>query len=98
MTDLYFGIKLVIYAIVVGFFVICLLFLLFQGIKEQIRCNRINKYLTSIGFERGLIRTVAFGDNHTYGYIKEYENRYTVIIEDNELKNMPLREIKKRWK
>lgn len=98
MTDLYFGIKLVIGAIVTGFFVICLLVILFQAFKEQIRHNRIDKYMTSIGFKRGLIRTAAFGDNHTYGYRKEYDNRHSEIIEDNEFRNMSLREIKKRWK
>ena len=97
MTNLYFGIKLWIGAIFVGFFVICLLFILFSGLKAHIRQNRINRYLTSIGYKRELISTAAFGTNHTYGYKRLKDNGWSDIIRDNELSGMSIKQIKKKY-
>lgn len=96
MTDLYFGIKLIGGAIVIGFIVLTCLFLFIKCIVSSFKENRIIKYLESIGYKRELISTASVGSNHTYGY-KRMTNDSWDIIRDYELRDMSLKQIKQKY-
>lgn len=98
MIELYFGIKLVGLAIVIGLFVLIFLFALIQGLISSFKKSRVEKYLTSIGYKRKLIDTAAFGDNHTYGYRRFKNEGLSDIIRDYELKGMSLKQVKQKYK
>ena len=58
MTELYFGIKLIGGAIVIGLFVLIFLSLFIKYLIASLKERRIEKYLMSIGYERELTQTI----------------------------------------
>ena len=97
MTELYFVIKLVGIAIVVVLFVLIFLSIFIKTLIASIRENRIEKYLISIGYKRELISTASVGTNHTYGYKRLRDDGWHDIIRDYELKNMSVKQVKKKY-
>lgn len=97
MTDLYFGIKLIGLAITIGLFVLIFLLIFIRCILSSIKESRIEKYLTSIGYERELISTASVGDNHTYGYKRHNDRGWPDIIRDYELRGMSLKQVKQKY-
>ena len=97
MTELYFGIKLISIAIVVGLFVLTFLSIFIKLLIVSIKESRIEKYLVSIGYERELISTASVGTNHTYGYKRLRDDGWHDIIRDYELKNLSIKQVKKKY-
>ena len=97
MTELYFGIKLIGIAIVVGLFVLIFLSIFIKCLIASLKESRIEKYLVSIGYERELISTASVGDNHTYGYKRLRDDGWHDIIRDNELRGMSLKQVKQKY-
>lgn len=97
MIDLYFGIKLIGVAIVVGLFVLIFLSIFIKCLFSSIKEGRIEKYLLSIGYERELISTASVGDNHTYGYTRHNDCGWPDIIRDYELRGMSLKQVKQMY-
>ena len=97
MTDLYFGIKLIGGAIVIGFFVLICLIILISCLISSIKQSRIKKYLESIGYERALISTASVGTNHTYGYKRPKSDGWCDFIRDYELRDMSLKQVKQKY-
>ena len=98
MIELYFGIKLITKAICIGVVVLIFLLIFVKCITSSVRESRINKYLTSIGFERELISTASVGTNHTYGYKRQNSKGWNDIIRDSELIGMSLKKVKQKYK
>lgn len=97
MTDLYFGIKLISGAIVIGLIVLICLILFGKCLISSLKENRIEKYLISIGYKRELIDTASVGTNHTYGYKRPKDNGLSDIIRDYELRGMSLKQVKQKY-
>lgn len=97
MTELYFGIKLVGIAVVVGLFILIFLSIFIKLLITSIKESRIEKYLISIGYKRELISTASVGTNHTYGYKRVRDDGWHDIIRDYELKNMSVKQVKKKY-
>ena len=97
MTELYFGIKLIGAAIVIGLFVLVFLSIFINGLVSSIKENRIEKYLISIGYKRELISTASVGTNHTYGYKRLKNDGWSDIIRDYELRGMSLKQVKQKY-
>lgn len=97
MTEFYFRIKLVGIAVVVGLFVLTFLSIFIKLLVSSIKENRIEKYLISIGYKRELISTASVGTNHTYGYKRVRDDGWHDIIRDYELKNMSVKQVKKKY-
>lgn len=97
MTDLYFGIKLISGAIVIGLFVLIFLSIFIKCLISSIKESRIEKYLTSIGYKRELISTASVGTNHTYGYKRHKNDGWSDIIRDYELRGMSLKQVKQKY-
>ena len=97
MTDLYFGIKLIGEAIIVGLFLLIFLSLFIKYLIASLKKSRIEKYLISIGYKRELISTASVGTNHTYGYKRVRDDGWHDIIRDSELKNMSLKQAKQKY-
>lgn len=97
MTDLYFKIKLIYGAVVLSVIILILLTSLVKCLSVSIKENRIEKYLTSIGYKRELISTASVGTNHTYGYVRVKDNGTRDVIRDYELKGMSFKQIKLKY-
>lgn len=97
MTDLYFGIKLIGDAIVIGLVVLIVLVLFIHSLIHSYKENRIRKYLESIGYERELINTASVGTNHHYGYKRVIDNEHWDIIHDSELIGKSLKQVKQKY-
>lgn len=97
MTELYFKIKLIGMAVVVGLFILTFLSIFIKISIASIKESRIEKYLISIGYERELISTASVGTNHTYGYKRLRNDGWHDIIRDYELKNMSVKQVKKKY-
>jgi hypothetical protein len=97
MTELYFGIKLIGIAIVIGLFALIFLLIFIKILIASIRESRIERYLISIGYKRELISTASVGTNHTYGYKRVRDDGWYDIIRDYELKNMSIKQVKKKY-
>ena len=97
MIELYFWIKLVGIAVAVGLFIIIFLSIFIRFLIASIKENRIEKYLISIGYKRELISTASVGTNHTYGYKRLRDDGWHDIIRDYELKNMSVKQVKKKY-
>ena len=97
MTDLYFGIKLIGGAIIIGLFVLMFLSLFIKCLIASFKETRIEKYLISIGYKRELISTASFGTNHTYGYKRPKNDGWSDIIRDSELRGMSLKQVKQKY-
>jgi hypothetical protein len=97
MTELYFGIKLVGYAIVIGLFVLIFLAIFIKCLISSIKESRVEKYLISIGYKRELISTASVGTNHTYGYKRLNNDSWNDIVRDYELKGVSLKQVKQKY-
>lgn len=97
MTELYFEIKLIGIAIVIGLFALIFLLIFIKILIASIRESRIERYLISIGYKRELISTASVGTNHTYGYKRVRDDGWYDIIRDYELKNMSVKQVKKKY-
>lgn len=97
MIDLYFGIKLIGEAIIIGLFVLVSLSLFIKGLIASFKETRIEKYLISIGYKRELISTASVGTNHTYGYKRPKNDGWSDIIRDSELRGMSLKQVKQKY-
>ena len=97
MTELYFGIKLIGLAVVIGLFVLIFFVIFIKYLISSIKERRVEKYLVSIGYNRELIDTASVGDNHTYGYKRPKENGWSDIIRDYELRGMSLKQVKQKY-
>ena len=97
MTELYFGIKLIGRAVVIGLFVLVSLLLFIKCLISLTKAKRIEKYLISIGYKRELISTASVGNDHTYGYKRVKDDGWHDIIRDYELRGMPLKQVKQKY-
>ena len=97
MTDLYFEIKLIGGAIVIGFIVLLCLIIFVKCLVSSFKKSRIEKYLESIGYKRKLISTASVGTNHTYGYKRRKDDGWSDIIRDYELRGMSLKQVKQKY-
>jgi hypothetical protein len=97
MMELYFKIKLIGMAVVVGLFILTFLSIFIKISIASIKESRIEKYLASIGYKRELISTASVGTNHTYGYKRIRDDGWYDIIRDYELKNMSVKQVKKKY-
>ena len=97
MTELYFGIKLIGWAIVIGLLVLIFLAIFIKCLISSIKESRIEKYLVSIGYKRVLINTASVGTNHTYGYERPKNDGWSDIIRDYELSGMTLKQVKQKY-
>ena len=95
MTDLYYGIKIIFAAFIFGSMIALIPLILIVTWIDNIRYKRITKYFESIGCERYLISTAAWGNNHTWGWKREEP---FLLIRDSELRDMKLKDIKKEYK
>ena len=98
MTDLYFGIKLIGGAIVIGLLVLTFLIIFIKCLVSSIKESRIKKYLESIGYKRELISTASVGTNHTYGYKRPKNDGWSDIVRDSELRGMSLKQVKQKYR
>lgn len=98
MTEIYFGLEVLGGIVVVGLLSILFLVVFIKLLAESVKKTRTERYLESLGYERVLLNTAAFGDNHTYGYRKKDDDGYFVIISDSELKGLSLKQIKQKCK
>jgi len=97
MTELYFGIKLIGGAIIIGLFVLIFLSVFIKCLITSAKESRIEKYLISIGYERELISTASVGNNHTYGYKRVRDDGWSDIIRDYELRGMSFKQVKQKY-
>lgn len=97
MTELYFGIKLIGGAIIIGLTILIFLSIFIKLLIASIKESKIEKYLISIGYKRELISTASVGTNHTYGYKRIRDDGWHDIIRDYELKNMSVKQVKKKY-
>lgn len=95
MTDVYFGIKLILAACMIGLMILLIPIMLIMTWIDNIKEKRVAKYFESIGCERYLISTAAWGNNHTWGWRREEP---FLLVRDSELQGMKLKEIKKEFK
>lgn len=98
MTELYFKMRLIGFSIIVSVCILIFLFVFIKILVASFKEKRIEKYLTSIGYKRELISVASVGTNHTYGYKRYTNNVLSDIIRDYELKNMSIKQIKKKYK
>lgn len=97
MTELFFTIKMVCSAVVIGLIILFCLILLVKHLISSFKEERIKKYLTSIGYRREIISTASFGYNHTYGYRRYKEDGWSDVIRDYELSGMSLKQVKNKY-
>ena len=97
MIELYFGIKLIGGAIIIGLTILIFLSIFIKLLFASIKESKIEKYLISIGYKRELISTASVGTNHTYGYKRLRDDGWHDIVRDYELKNMSVKQVKKKY-
>ena len=94
----YFKFKLAIeYIIPVSIFTLFVIVILIRGIKE----TRIKKFFVSHGYERILLDMASFGDDVYYGWIRYPDESKHITgnyVGDRELRGLPLKTIKKKYK
>lgn len=95
--ELYFRIKLIYTAIVVGLLALISLSTFIKILIASIRENRIEKYLISIGYKKELISTASVGTNHTYGYRRSRDDGGGDIIRGYDLRGMSLKQVKQKY-
>ncbi len=98
MTELYFGFKVLGLILSIGLIATMFLVVFIKLLAGSIKQTKTEKYLESLGYERILLNTAAFGDNDTYGYRKKDDDGYFSIISDSELKGLSLKQIKQKCK
>lgn len=98
----YFKFKLATeYIIPVSIFTLSVIVILIRGIKETIRETRIKKFFESHGYERALLDVARFGGDAYYGWIRQPDESKQITgnyVDDRELRGLPLKTIKEKYK
>lgn len=101
MIDLYFGLKIFFNYLLPFLFLafmllmfILRLFIFFKSNKEK---EKIEKYLSDLGYEYVLLNTYSFGDGGVYGWRRknDKDDKYKRIITEKDISNLSFEEIKK---
>lgn len=94
----YFKFKLATeYIIPVSIFTLFVIVILIRGIKE----TRIKKFFVSHGYERTLLDMTSFGNDVYYGWIRYPDESKHITgnyVGDRELRRLPIKVIKKKYK
>jgi hypothetical protein len=98
--DKYFEFKLYVdYIIPFLIFVILLVIALSVGIIcyliQYIQEKMISNFFLSYGYKRKLLGVSSVGAKTFYGWVRETDNK---IVDDRDIRSMPLKEIKKKYK
>lgn len=98
----YFKFKLATeYIIPVSIFTLFVMVVLVRGIKESIREYRIKKFFESNGYERTLLGVASFGYGEFYGWIRQPDESKQITgqyVDDRDLRGLPIKVIKKKYK
>lgn len=98
----YFKFKLATeYIIPVSIFILSVIVILIRGIKETIRETIIKKFFVSNGYERTLLDVARFGSGVYYGWIRHPDESKHITgnyVDDRELRGLPIKVIKKKYK
>lgn len=98
----YFKFKLATeYIIPISIFALSVIVILIRYIKETIRETRIKKFFVSHGYERALLDVASFGSGVYYGWIRQPDESKHITgnyVDDRELRGLPLKTIKEKYK
>lgn len=98
----YFKFKLATeYIIPVSIFTLFVIVTLIHGIKETIRETIIKKFFESHGYERTLLDVAGFGGDVYYGWIRHPDESKHITgnhVDDRELRGLPIKVIKEKYK
>ena len=98
----YFKFKLATeYIIPLSIFALFVIVTLIRVIKEIIRETRIKKVFESHGYERTLLDVAGFGGDVYYGWVRQPdESKYITgkYVDDRELRGLPVKVIKEKYK
>jgi hypothetical protein len=98
----YFKFKLATeYIIPLSIFTLIVMVVLVRGIKESIREYRIKKFFESNGYERTLLGMAGFGGDTYYGWIRQPDESKQIAgqyVDDRDLRGLPIKVIKKKYK
>lgn len=98
----YFKFKLATeYIIPVSIFTLLVIVILIRCIKETIRETIIKKFFVSHGYERILLDVASFGGDAYYGWIRYPDESKHITgnyVDDRELRGLPIKVIKKKYK
>lgn len=98
----YFKFKLATeYIIPFCIFTFIVIVVLIRSIKESIRESRIKKFFESNGYERTLLGVASFGYGEFYGWIRQHDESKQITgqcVDDRDLRGLPLKTIKKKYK
>lgn len=98
----YFKFKLATeYIIPVSIFTLSVIVILIRGIKETIRETIIKKFFESHEYERTLLGVAGFGGDAYYGWIRQPDESKHITgnyVDDRELRGLPLKTIKEKYK
>lgn len=98
----YFKFKLATeYIIPVSIFALFVIVILIHGIKETIRETIIKKFFESHEYERTLLGVASFGSGVYYGWIRHPDESKHITgncVDDRELRGLPIKVIKKKYK
>ena len=98
----YFKFKLATeYIIPFSIFTLFVILTLIRVIKEVIRETRIEKFFVSHGYERTLLDVAGFGGNAYYGWIRHPDESKHITgnyVDDRELRGLPIKVIKEKYK
>lgn len=98
----YFKFKLATeYIIPFSIFALIVMVVLIHGIKESIRESRIKKFFESHGYKRTLLNVACFGGDVYYGWIRQPDESKHITgnyVEDRELRGLPVKVIKEKYK
>lgn len=89
------------YSIPVSIFTLFIIVILIRVIKETIRETRIKKFFVSHGYERTLLDVTRFGGDAYYGWIRQPDESKHITgnyVDDRELRGLPIKVIKKKYK
>ena len=98
----YFKFKLATeYIIPLCIFTLIVMVVLVRGIKESIREYRIKKFFESHEYERALLGVAGIGGDAYYGWIRHPDESKHITgncVDDRELRGLPIKVIKKKYK
>ena len=89
------------YSIPVSIFTLFIIVILIRCIKETIRETIIKKFFVSHGYERMLLDVARFGGDAYYGWIRQPDESKHITgnyVDDRELRGLPIKVIKKKYK
>ena len=98
----YFKFKLATeYIIPISIFALSVIVILIRCIKETIREIIIKKFFVSHGYERTLLDAASFGSGVYYVWIRYPDESKHITgnyVDDRELRGLPLKTIKEKYK